>query len=108
MIDSLLNVFFRCAHQHTSFPRRPAGAPEEEMYIVCLDCGKHFRYDWERMRIGPEILAPAPELPEDIKPQRKGGRKPRLGYVVAACSLPVLWLIGKAWGWRRSKSGKEQ
>ena len=93
MIDSLFNVFFRCGHRRTTFPRRPAtspGAPEGEMYVVCLDCGKRFPYDWERMRI-----APPP--------------KPKLRYIVAASALPVLWLIGKATrGGRSSKSGKEQ
>jgi hypothetical protein len=93
MIDSLFNVFFRCAHRRTTFPRRPPGADDEEMYIVCLDCGKRFHYDWERMRIE--------------KPKRAPGSKTGVRYFVAALSLPVLWLIGKAWGSRRSKSGKE-
>jgi len=93
VIDSLFNVFFRCGHRRTSFPRRPAtprGEQEGEMYVVCLDCGKRFPYDWERMRI-----ASPP--------------KPKLRYFVAASAVPLLWLIGKATrGKRASKSGKEK
>ncbi|MEX2264081.1 MAG: hypothetical protein WD696_19160 [Bryobacteraceae bacterium] len=32
-------------------------------YVVCLDCGKEFRYDWQEMRIGdpvPVRTAPRP------------------------------------------------
>jgi hypothetical protein len=102
VIDSLFNVFFRCGHPRTSFPRRPAakpGEPGEEMYVVCLDCGKRFRYDWERMRIGPEILSPG-QAPPPARP------RPRLRYLVAFSTLPLVWLIGKATRGKHSKSGK--
>jgi hypothetical protein len=70
------------------------------MYVVCLDCGKRFLYDWERMRIGPEIVAPG---------QVVHHAKPKLRYFVALSALPVLWLIGKATRGRgHSKAGKEQ
>jgi hypothetical protein len=41
-------------------PRRKASASEpweripdqsSQPYVVCLDCGKHFDYDWSRMRV---------------------------------------------------------
>jgi hypothetical protein len=27
------------------------------MYVVCLDCGKEFDYDWQEMRIGEPVSA---------------------------------------------------
>ena len=85
MIDSLSNLLFSCRHRRTSFPRRPAtrdGEPPEEMYVVCLACGKRFHYDWERMRIG------APVGTSDVK-------RSRIRYFLTACALPVIWVIGK-------------
>ena len=98
MIDSFYNLIFRCGHKRTSFPLRPptkAGQPPGEMSVTCLDCGKRFYYDWELMRMGgpvedapaEDVAAPAPKT---------DGRKSRMRYLLAACALPVLWLIGKA------------
>jgi hypothetical protein len=28
-------------------------------YVVCLDCGQEFGYDWQEMRIGPPVVARA-------------------------------------------------
>jgi hypothetical protein len=99
MIDSLSNLLFGCRHRRTSFPQRPVsrrGAPPEDMYVVCLDCAKRFHYDWEQMRIG------APEGTPVLK-------KSKLRYVLAACALPVIWLIGKAaMSKKRYKPEKEQ
>jgi hypothetical protein len=103
MIDSLYNMFFGCRHRRTSFPLRPAtkpGEPPEDMYVVCLDCGKRFHYDWEQMRVGEEV-----EDPERAPEVRK---KPRLPYILAVSTLPFLWIIGKmAVGKRHSKPEKE-
>ena len=50
---------FGCAHRNTSFPRcaapgvgaeRQQGSPADT-YIVCLDCGRRFAYDWKAMRM---------------------------------------------------------
>jgi hypothetical protein len=30
---------------------RPAAGCETGTYVVCLDCGKEFAYDWQKMRI---------------------------------------------------------
>lgn len=45
---SLLNAIFGCAHKRTTFPqtRKPRS---KGTYIVCLDCGQEFEYDWLRM-----------------------------------------------------------
>jgi len=28
------------------------------MYVVCLDCGKEFDYDWNEMRVGEAVTSP--------------------------------------------------
>jgi hypothetical protein len=60
MLQSLLNTLFSCSHQNTTFPQTPArkntyhvsGATRNGTYVVCLDCGKEFAYDWKAMRVG--------------------------------------------------------
>jgi DNA-directed RNA polymerase subunit RPC12/RpoP len=59
MIDSLMNLLFRCSHKRLGRPVTPvtrAGQPPAETYVVCLDCGKHFSYDARNMRLGKEIV----------------------------------------------------
>lgn len=57
MIDSLLNLLFRCSHRRLTRPVTPvfkAGVTDVQTYVVCLDCGKQFAYDLQAMRIeGP-------------------------------------------------------
>jgi hypothetical protein len=66
VIRSLFNFIFRCQHQRTTFPQtstiKPGGA-EDKTYVVCLDCGKQFAYDWENMQktIGMILLDAAAE-----------------------------------------------
>jgi hypothetical protein len=51
---------FGCTHHHCTFPitakklgaALPEGQPSSNTYIVCLDCGKEFVYDWQRMKVG--------------------------------------------------------
>jgi hypothetical protein len=58
MIQSLLNALLGCSHPRTTFPITPAR--KSEAYVVCLDCGKEFAYDWKTMRVGqPVKTAPA-------------------------------------------------
>jgi hypothetical protein len=58
MIAKLFDVFFGCWHSHYSFPisvrpgsRRNAAASLTGTYVVCLDCGKEFPYDWQEMKV---------------------------------------------------------
>ena len=68
MLQSLLNSFFACAHSRTTFPltpaRRAADIPAQRhgTYVVCLDCGKEFGYNWNEMRVGEPVpqRTPAP------------------------------------------------
>lgn len=58
MIDSVLNLLFRCSHRRLTRPVSPvskAGVPQGATYVVCLDCGKQFSYDLKTMRVGRPI-----------------------------------------------------
>ena len=73
MNNSLLQVFFGCAHRKTTFPLTPirrnrrvgpaAAESKTQTYIACLDCGKELPYDWNTMRqirsssLGRSLLA---------------------------------------------------
>lgn len=59
MIGKLLEALFGCRHARYSFPvtvrrtkqRRPQAAALTGTYVVCLDCGKEFAYDWQAMQV---------------------------------------------------------
>jgi len=46
---SLTFWFFSCPHRRTTFPLKP---PRGTDYVVCLDCGREFDYDWQNMSRG--------------------------------------------------------
>jgi hypothetical protein len=55
---SLVDMFFGCWHKNYSFPitarrgqRRSPAAALTGTYVVCLDCGKEFAYDWQEMKV---------------------------------------------------------
>jgi hypothetical protein len=54
MLQSLLNAMFGCMHQRTTFPQTP-GHNKSATYVVCLDCGKEFAYNWSEMRLGEQV-----------------------------------------------------
>lgn len=54
----IFDALFGCWHKRVSFPlssrkgqRRSDAASPTGTYIVCLDCGKEFAYDWKTMRV---------------------------------------------------------
>jgi len=54
----ILDLLFGCWHRHLTFPmskkpgqRRSGAAFQTGTYVVCLDCGREFPYDWKQMRI---------------------------------------------------------
>jgi hypothetical protein len=58
MLGRLFNAVFGCWHTHYSFPislrsssRRSQAASITGTYVVCLDCGKNFPYDWKEMSV---------------------------------------------------------
>jgi RNA polymerase subunit RPABC4/transcription elongation factor Spt4 len=58
MIAKVVDALFGCRHSRYSFPvtvrraaRRPQAAALTGTYVVCLDCGKEFAYDWQEMKV---------------------------------------------------------
>jgi hypothetical protein len=54
----ILDALFGCLHKRISFPqtsksgqRRCEAAAQTGTYVVCLDCGTEFAYDWKNMRV---------------------------------------------------------
>lgn len=96
VIDTVLNLLFRCSHRHLTRPFTPLdkqGVPHGETYVVCLDCTKQFAYDLTEMRIGKAIdhSHDACVMPPDM-------RKPRTTMLAHALGLavPVAVLLGAA------------
>ncbi len=59
----LLDVLFGCTHKRFTFPitlragkRRSEAAVLTGTYVVCLDCGREFPYDWRQMRVVCETV----------------------------------------------------
>jgi len=56
---SLFDLVFGCSHKRCSFPMSTRGAKRRSSpaasltgtYVVCLDCGKEFPYDWKAMKV---------------------------------------------------------
>jgi len=94
MIDSVLNLLFRCAHRRLTRPVTPvskAGVPHGGTYVVCLDCGKQFSYDLKAMRIGKAIdhSHDASVVPPGLPVPRKA----RLKYALWA-AVPLAFVAG--------------
>jgi hypothetical protein len=95
MIDTVLNLMFRCSHRRLTRPVTPVskvGIPNGETYVVCLDCGKQFPYDLKEMRIGKAVdrSHDAGVLPPNMP-------KPRPAKTFAFwAALPLGVLIGAA------------
>ena len=58
MVEKFIDVLFGCWHNNYSFPitvrpgsRRSRAASLTGTYVVCLDCGKEFAYDWQEMKV---------------------------------------------------------
>ncbi len=56
---SLFDLVFGCWHKRCSFPITVRGkqrgststASATGTYVVCLDCGREFPYDWSQMKM---------------------------------------------------------
>jgi hypothetical protein len=57
MISNLIDSLFGCSHKRITFPitikqaQRVNAAAPTGTYVVCLDCGGEFAYDWKEMKI---------------------------------------------------------
>jgi hypothetical protein len=67
----LYDLVFGCSHKHCTFPitvrsklRRSEAASVTGTYVVCLECGKEFPYDWQAMK----MVRSKPEAPRAHEP----------------------------------------
>jgi hypothetical protein len=96
MIDTVLNLLFRCPHRRLTRPFAPitkAGQPHSQSYVVCLDCGKQFEYDLNEMRIGRAI--DHSHNAGVVPPNMRKSRKTKLKYALLA-ALPAAVVLGAA------------
>src|SRR5271166_5762186 len=95
MIDTIVNLMFRCPHRRLTSPVTPVsrdGKPRGDTYVVCLDCGKQFSYDLKVMRIG-----------KALPPGMPGPRTSKLKLAAMASFLPLGIAIGSLLTSRRRK-----
>jgi hypothetical protein len=66
----LFDMVFGCSHKRCSFPitvrgklRRSPAASVTGTYVVCLDCGQEFPYDWNQMKLVDTQASPAESTP---------------------------------------------
>lgn len=54
---TIFDAIFGCWHKRMTFPisnrkgERRSASTQRGTYVVCLDCGKEFAYDWQKMRV---------------------------------------------------------
>jgi hypothetical protein len=102
MIDTVLNLLFKCPHRHLTRPFTPiskSGFARDETYVVCLDCAKQFAYDLKSMRIGRAIERTHEH--SVIIPKKPLTRKTKLKYALAGVALPLAALLGPKLAARR-------
>ena len=57
MISNLIDSLFGCSHQRITFPitikasQHAHAGGSTGTYVVCLDCGGEFEYDWKAMKV---------------------------------------------------------
>ena len=63
---SFLDVLFGCSHKKLSFPitvraarSRSNASSVTGTYVVCLECGQEFPYDWNEMKVVSSNKSPA-------------------------------------------------
>ncbi len=64
VFDCVINSLFSCGHKRITFPQTPAcetltsTGQRHGTYVVCLECGREFQYDWSQMTIGEAVPVP--------------------------------------------------
>jgi hypothetical protein len=105
MIDSIINLLFRCPHKRLTRPVTPVskdGKPHGDTYVVCLDCGKQFSYDLKAMRIGKPLATS-----QDIGVLPSGMPRPhtsKLKVAAVASVLPLGMALGSMLTSRRRRN----
>ncbi len=93
---SLYDTFFGCPHRRMTRPMTPvskSGVPSGGTYVVCLQCGKQFAYDWDHMRLGEPIEPSSRE--GVVEPAAAKPRKSKLKYALFASAIPLGIVVGK-------------
>jgi len=105
LTDSVLNLLFGCNHRRTTFPMTPVRKksamigqeePPAETYVVCLDCGKQFVYDWENMRLGRAVEIADGSTRDTDEEKVPFRTKSKLRYLFWGSALSAAVVIGKA------------
>src|ERR1700736_2385126 len=97
MLGSIFERLFGCSHRRLTRPITPVskpGVPSGETYVVCLECGKQFAYDWNHMRIGKPI-----ERSTDsgvLQPEMPVAAKTKIKYALFGSAIPLAVLLGSA------------
>ena len=93
MIDRIVGIF-GCAHRRLTRPITPVsnGVPSGETYVVCLDCGKQFAYDWDHMRIGKALDRSHEQ--GVLRPEMPGAAKSKIKYALIGSAVPLAILVG--------------
>jgi hypothetical protein len=97
MIRPIFESLLGCSHRPLTRPITPLSKPGEpagETYVVCLDCGRQFAYDWDRMRIGKEIER-SPELGV-LHHDMPGAAKTKIKYALLGSAIPLAVLFGRS------------
>lgn len=76
MFGDVFDMLFGCSHKNYSFPitakkgssNHSHAASVTGTYVVCLDCGKEFPYDWNLMKILPAESEKAKRSPLTAEP----------------------------------------
>lgn len=53
LLSFLFGKLLSCRHPRVTFPIKREGTYEPR--VACLDCGREFRYDWDKMRVSVEV-----------------------------------------------------
>ena len=97
MLGSIFENLFGCSHRRLTRPITPVskpGVPSGETYVVCLECGKQFAYDWNHMRIGK----PIERSPDSgvLQPEMPLAAKTKIKYALFGSAIPLAVLLGSA------------
>ncbi|HTT63240.1 MAG TPA: hypothetical protein VMG35_15405 [Bryobacteraceae bacterium] len=106
MIDSVLNLLFRCPHKRLTRPLTPIrmdGTPHGDTYVVCLACGKQFAYDLKEMRIGKAL--PGSAGVGVLPPGMPGSGRSKVKQALRI-GVPLGILIGSAVSLKRKRAEK--
>ena len=85
---SLSDLVFGCWHKRCSFPitvrgklrRSIAAASVTGTYVVCLDCGREFSYDWSQIKMLASKPHPVGGSDRDHRSRFQGGLRPALDH----------------------------